>query len=197
MDFATQVIKPAWSIIPILEREDIPNAQKLELLTDKIDQPIEALDDLLPEVAPFGFRPLVKLLVDNPLVDGWQRTFIAKPTAEIALQVWTAGERALEGMSEFAKRVVTPLRALIRELASVELTGAQKHARVKSLVRAVLDGVASLTDFLPAGLRDFLGVLRSSQFAADALDLLSGVIAEVVYQVWAFLHPEAGVIATA
>lgn len=197
MDFVQNIVAPAWEIIPILDDKTLTNDVKLEQLTNVISKPIEAIDDLGAEFAPLGLRPLVRLIVDNPISDNLQRNFLARPIAEVIFQAWTVGNRALDGLSEFAQRIAIPGRELIAELARTGLHGTAKHSSLKAKTFDVLKGVVSLTDFLPAGLREFLGALRSSELVTNALDLLAGVIAEVLYRVYVFLHPEIALPALA
>ncbi|NJK44311.1 MAG: hypothetical protein HC933_08515 [Pleurocapsa sp. SU_196_0] len=197
MNFVTDVISPAWSIIPILERHDLSNDAKLEQLTDRVSIIVEAGDDLLAEQAPFGFREIARVAVDNPIVDGWQRTFLSRPASELIFQVWTTTGRTLDGLSEFAKRVINPTRDLIAELARTDANGEDKHALLKSNVLGILAGAASLTDLLPKSLADALAGLRSSGLFENALATLAGLIAEVLYQGWKFMHPEASALVIA
>jgi hypothetical protein len=197
MNFVTDVISPAWSIIPILERHDLSNDAKLERLTDRVNTIFEAGDDLLADQAPFGFREIARIALDNPLVDGWQRAFLSRPTSELIFQTWTTIGRTLDGLSEFAKRVINPTRDLIAELACTDASGEDKHTLLKSNVLGILTGAASLTDFLPKPLADTLAGLRSSGLFKNALATFAGLIAEVLYQAWKFMHPESGALAVA
>jgi hypothetical protein len=79
-------VKTAFDLVNILFDETKPNEQKLAEVTAIYIPLVEKLDDVGVEQLPAGWRPLVKLLVDNPVVDGFEVS-LAKLLAEQTVQV--------------------------------------------------------------------------------------------------------------
>jgi hypothetical protein len=189
MNFQTSFISPTLNMVHVLADDNIPGDQKLVKVEDNLVEIFEAGDDAAVSVLPPVVRDIAKFAVDNPLVDNWQRVLVARPVAEIVVQAYKAATTSLENASEFIRKIVLPAKALIAELASNEaMTGAEKRARLEAHIQAELDAIGTLTDFLPNGLREFAKVLLSSDIVTNIRKTIAGVIGEVLYQVWAFLH---------
>jgi hypothetical protein len=187
--FQQDFIAPALDIVSVLENEAVPGPEKLVKVEDNLVVVFEAGDDLAVSVLPPVVREIAHFAVDNPVVDNWQRVLVARPVAEIVVQVYKAATGALETASDFVKGIVMPARAVIVELASdTQMTGAEKRAALEARILAVLEGIENIVDFLPGGLRDFARVLLSSEIVSNIRKTIAGFLGEVLYQVWAFLH---------
>ncbi|NJK45479.1 MAG: hypothetical protein HC933_15460 [Pleurocapsa sp. SU_196_0] len=70
-----------------LSAKPVPGEDKLEKLTDCVQEVGESVDDLVVFV-PGGFGSVAKILVDNPAVDGLQRELLWKPLAQGIYMAW-------------------------------------------------------------------------------------------------------------
>jgi hypothetical protein len=80
-------VKTAFELVNILFDDTKPNEQKLAEVTAIYIPLVERLDDAGVEQLPVGWRPLVKMLIDNPVVDGFEASlakFMAEQTVQLA-----------------------------------------------------------------------------------------------------------------
>lgn len=185
----TQLLAASLAVTATLSNAALTGPQKLERLTDNFTVIVEVGDDAVT-LLPGAIGNIAKLAVDNPPVDNWQREMIAKPLAEATYQVWNAVSGAIENLSEFGQRIVKPALALIHTLSTDEgLTNEERRERLHALVHEAMLALLRVTDFLPEGFRNLLELAKGLPFVQDAIKTGSGVIAEILYQVWKALHP--------
>lgn len=83
IQFANEML----DVVQELAELDAPGEEKLERLTNEVAEALERVDDLV-SFLPLGIRDLAQLVMDNPAVDTWQRTYLARPIAEMLYQLW-------------------------------------------------------------------------------------------------------------
>lgn len=179
-------IAPILRIVDHLTTTTLAGPEKLERVAIEIETIGESADNLTSKIPTIG--PFVNWVMDLPPVDNFQRQYIYRPIAEVVYQGYKIMKGAIGELSQFARGIIDPLMALINEVASTNLSGAEKHARVKHLARELILGFAAVTQFFPEGLRNIVNFAISTDMAQDAINALAGMIAEVLYQVWKLLH---------
>lgn len=185
IDIQKGILQPAIEFIGVLNDQSTPGPEKLEKLTDKVDALIEGVDDIV-ELAP-GIGPILKWVVDNPISDGWEREYMAKPAAEVSYQFWKSLEQGVDSLQDWAKQIVIPVRSLIAELSSNQvLSGAQKRAALTQRWVAVLDGITGAALPLTGGLRPLIELWLATQTAADLKRVITEFLAEISYQIFVF-----------
>ena len=191
----TALLTVSLAIAATLTSAALTGPQKLERLVDNYGEVIELSDDAV-ELLPGAIGSIGKMILDNPPVDNWQREMLAKPLAEVSVQVYNAMTGAIESLSEFAQSVIKPALALINSLSSSDLSAEERAAALKKLTLELLmaftTGVVSL---LPLGFRNFFDLLKG--MVSNALETVAAFIGEALYQVYKALHPEQRVAALA
>lgn len=191
----TALLTASLVIAATLTSAALTGPQKLERLVDNYGEVIELTDDAVA-LLPGAIGSIGKMIVDNPPVDNWQREMLAKPLAEVTVQVYNAMTGAIESLSDFAKSVIKPALALVNSLASSDLSGDERAAALKKLVLELLTALtAGVVGLLPLGFRNFFDLLKG--MVGNALETLAAFVGEALYAVYKALHPEQKAIVAA
>jgi len=186
MEIRQTFLAPAIEMVGILTNESIPGPAKLERLTDKLVEIIESADDLVA-LAP-GIGVALKIIVDNPFADKWERDNLAKPGAEAIYQFYKGATQGLDSLDPRARAVVLPVQALISDLFTrSDLSGEQKRETLAAEWNRILDAAVSGALDLVGGFKPLVQALLTIGPVQEARRAATQFLAELSYQVYVTL----------